>query len=116
MAVLLSVHVGAGRYPMDILVCSALGADMYDSVFPTRTARFGVALVAGDSLKLRTKEYANDFRCGASVLTPLLLSFPCSPTRRILGVARVRHVCTPIRMEPGFSTGTQQTSGFCCMC
>jgi queuine tRNA-ribosyltransferase len=32
-------------YPLDVVVCSALGADMYDSVYPTRTARFGVALV-----------------------------------------------------------------------
>ena len=28
-------------YPLDIVVCTALGADMYDSVFPTRTARQG---------------------------------------------------------------------------
>lgn len=32
-------------YPLDVVVCSALGADMYDSVYPTRTARFGAALV-----------------------------------------------------------------------
>lgn len=32
-------------YPLDIVVCSALGADMYDCVYPTRTARFGSALV-----------------------------------------------------------------------
>lgn len=32
-------------YPLDIVVCSALGADMYDCVYPTRTARFGAALV-----------------------------------------------------------------------
>ena len=32
-------------YPLDIVVCSALGADMYDCVYPTRTARFGTALV-----------------------------------------------------------------------
>jgi hypothetical protein len=32
-------------YPLDVVVCSTLGADMYDSVYPTRTARFGVALV-----------------------------------------------------------------------
>ncbi|KAM2878121.1 hypothetical protein FF1_013757 [Malus domestica] len=36
--------MGVG-YPLDIVVCSALGADMYDSVYPTRTARFGTALV-----------------------------------------------------------------------
>lgn len=28
-----------------IAVCSALGADMYDCVYPSRTARFGTALV-----------------------------------------------------------------------
>lgn len=49
-------------YPMDILMCSALGADMFDSVFPTRTARFGVALVPGLSLKLRNKEFETDYR------------------------------------------------------
>lgn len=32
-------------YPLDIVVCSSLGADMYDCVYPTRTARFGSALV-----------------------------------------------------------------------
>lgn len=32
-------------FPLDIVVCSALGADMYDCVYPTRTARFGTALV-----------------------------------------------------------------------
>uniref|UniRef100_A0A453L158 tRNA-guanine(15) transglycosylase-like domain-containing protein n=1 Tax=Aegilops tauschii subsp. strangulata TaxID=200361 RepID=A0A453L158_AEGTS len=36
--------MGVG-YPLDIVVCSALGADMYDCVYPTRTARFGSALV-----------------------------------------------------------------------
>ncbi|RZR73058.1 hypothetical protein BHM03_00019654 [Ensete ventricosum] len=36
--------MGVG-YPLDVVVCSALGADMYDCVFPTRTARFGTALV-----------------------------------------------------------------------
>ena len=44
-------------YPVDIVVCSALGADMYDSVFPTRTARFGVALTrfAGGLVKLKKR-------------------------------------------------------------
>lgn len=39
-----TVLQGVG-YPLDIVVCSALGADMYDCVYPTRTARFGTALV-----------------------------------------------------------------------
>ena len=37
-------------YPLDIVVCSALGADMYDSVYPTRTARFGVVSQKQDPL------------------------------------------------------------------
>lgn len=53
--------MGVG-YPLDIVVCSALGADMYDSVFPTRTARFGVALVPEGSLKLKNARFSNDFR------------------------------------------------------
>ena len=56
------------RYPMDIVVCSALGADMYDSVYPTRTARFGVALVPEGVLKLKNSEYAEDFRCAPQAM------------------------------------------------
>ena len=82
---------GVGRYPMDILICSALGADMYDSVFPTRTARFGVALVAGDSLKLRTKEFANDFRCDASMPTVLLTCLPRSHGSRCRASKACKH-------------------------
>lgn len=49
-------------YPLDVVVCSALGADMYDSVYPTRTARFGVALVPEGVLKLKNNYCAKDFR------------------------------------------------------
>lgn len=49
-------------YPLDIVVCSALGADMYDSVYPTRTARFGVALIPEGVLKLKHAAMAEDFR------------------------------------------------------
>lgn len=48
-----TIFQGVG-YPLDIVVCSALGADMYDCVYPTRTARFGTALVPevrGSTLK-----------------------------------------------------------------
>lgn len=46
-------------FPVDIVVCSALGADMYDSVYPTRTARFGVALARteGGAIKLKKQTY-----------------------------------------------------------
>lgn len=46
----------------DLLVCVALGVDMADCVFPTRTARFGVALTHHGPLNLRLGEHANDLR------------------------------------------------------
>ncbi|KAI3920089.1 hypothetical protein MKW98_001345 [Papaver atlanticum] len=51
--------MGVG-YPLDIVVCSALGADMFDCVYPTRTARFGTALVPEGLLKLKHKVMASD--------------------------------------------------------
>ncbi|GAB4861301.1 hypothetical protein Ancab_036463 [Ancistrocladus abbreviatus] len=53
--------MGVG-YPLDIVVCSALGADMYDCVYPTRTARFGTALVPEGVLKLKNRAMADDTR------------------------------------------------------
>ncbi|XP_030506575.2 uncharacterized protein LOC115721420 isoform X2 [Cannabis sativa] len=53
--------MGVG-YPLDIVVCSALGADMYDCVYPTRTARFGTALIPEGVLKLKNKAMADDTR------------------------------------------------------
>ena len=50
---------------MDLVVCTALGVDMYDCVYPTRTARFGVALVEGDApgtLRLKSHGCAEDHR------------------------------------------------------
>ncbi len=54
--------MGVG-FAVDLVVCSALGIDMYDCVFPTRTARFGTALVAKapGNLKLKDKQYALQF-------------------------------------------------------
>ncbi|KAH8119543.1 Queuine tRNA-ribosyltransferase [Phellopilus nigrolimitatus] len=45
----------------DLLVCVALGIDMADCVFPTRTARFGVALTCSGPLNLRLAKHAKDF-------------------------------------------------------
>ena len=56
--------MGVG-YPLDLVVCSALGVDMYDCVYPTRTARFGVALVPGaapGTMRLKSNEFSNDQR------------------------------------------------------
>ncbi|XP_030052894.1 queuine tRNA-ribosyltransferase catalytic subunit 1 [Microcaecilia unicolor] len=52
--------MGVG-YATDLVVCVALGCDMFDCVFPTRTARFGSALVPWGVLQLKNKQYANDF-------------------------------------------------------
>ncbi|EFA85809.1 queuine tRNA-ribosyltransferase [Heterostelium album PN500] len=52
--------MGVG-YALDLVVCTALGVDMFDCVFPSRTARFGTALVSTGSLNLKSAEYINDF-------------------------------------------------------
>lgn len=48
-------------YPEDLVVSVALGADMFDCVWPTRTARFGNAITRYGVLNLRHSRYANDF-------------------------------------------------------
>lgn len=56
--------MGVG-YPLDIVVCTALGVDLYDCVYPTRTARFGVCLVPGPSpgtLRLKSHQFGLDDR------------------------------------------------------
>lgn len=63
---LLPIHkprycMGVG-YSVDLVVCSALGVDMYDCVYPTRTARFGTALVSWGQVDLKRKEFADDFQ------------------------------------------------------
>ncbi|KXT01182.1 hypothetical protein AC578_618 [Pseudocercospora eumusae] len=52
--------MGVG-YPEDILVSVALGADMFDCVWPSRTARFGNAITDTGVLNLRHASYAEDF-------------------------------------------------------
>lgn len=56
--------MGVG-YPLDLVVCTGLGVDMYDCVYPTRTARFGVALVDGEApgtLRLKSHGCSEDYR------------------------------------------------------
>uniref|UniRef100_A0A1B0FJA3 Queuine tRNA-ribosyltransferase catalytic subunit 1 n=1 Tax=Glossina morsitans morsitans TaxID=37546 RepID=A0A1B0FJA3_GLOMM len=53
--------MGVG-FAADLVVCVALGIDMFDCVFPTRTARFGCALVISGQLNLKQKKYALDMR------------------------------------------------------
>ncbi len=44
--------MGVG-YAVDLVVCSALGVDMFDCVYPSRTARFGTALAPEGTLHLK---------------------------------------------------------------
>lgn len=53
--------MGVG-FAADLVVCVALGIDMFDCVFPTRTARFGCALVRSGQLNLKQKYFAKDHR------------------------------------------------------
>jgi tRNA-guanine family transglycosylase len=52
--------MGVG-YPLDLVVCVALGVDMFDCVYPTRTARFGTALIPAGTLRLKARECAEAF-------------------------------------------------------
>ncbi len=63
--------MGVG-YPVDMVVCVALGVDMFDCVYPSRTARFGTALVTSGTLHIKSAECAEDFspldpECGCRV-------------------------------------------------
>ena len=62
--------MGVG-YPVDLVVCACLGVDMFDCVFPTRTARFGQVFTKNGFLKLRKEEMKND-------LTPIEANCLCS--------------------------------------
>lgn len=53
--------MGVG-YAEDLVVSVALGADLFDCVYPSRTARFGNAITRYGNLNLRNKQYAEDFR------------------------------------------------------
>lgn len=48
-------------YPEDLVVSVALGADMFDCVWPTRTARFGNAITRYGMLNLRHARFASDW-------------------------------------------------------
>ncbi|XP_001950376.1 queuine tRNA-ribosyltransferase catalytic subunit [Acyrthosiphon pisum] len=53
--------MGVG-FAVDLVICCALGADMFDCVFPTRTARFGCALISSGQISLRHNKFRMDFR------------------------------------------------------
>jgi len=84
--------MGVG-YPEDIVVAVALGADMFDCVWPTRTARFGNAITSIGTLNLRNASYATDF-------TPIEPGCGCvccrSPEKGGLGITKayINHVAS----------------------
>ncbi|KIK01407.1 hypothetical protein K443DRAFT_662061 [Laccaria amethystina LaAM-08-1] len=71
----------------DLLVCVALGVDMADCVFPTRTARFGVALTHQGPLNLKLSKHAQDFR-------PIDEACPCPTCSEKTSRAMLHHIVT----------------------
>lgn len=61
--------------PSDVVVCIALGVDIFDCVYPTRTARFGTALTSRGALQLSKKNFATD-------AGPLDAECPCKICKR----------------------------------
>nr|XP_018918238.1 PREDICTED: queuine tRNA-ribosyltransferase catalytic subunit [Bemisia tabaci] len=51
--------MGVG-WAVDLVICCALGVDLFDCVFPTRTARFGCGLVKSGQINLRQKAFEFD--------------------------------------------------------
>jgi tRNA-guanine transglycosylase len=49
-------------YPVDLVICSLLGVDMYDCVFATRTGRFGTAFTNRGMIKLKNEKFKFDFK------------------------------------------------------
>ncbi|KAG8631556.1 hypothetical protein KVT40_000696 [Elsinoe batatas] len=66
--------MGVG-YPEDLVVSVALGADMFDCVWPTRTARFGKAITDQGMVNVRNARCKEDFGpvmegCGCRICLP----------------------------------------------
>ncbi|CAE6419429.1 queuine tRNA-ribosyltransferase [Rhizoctonia solani AG-1 IB] len=71
----------------DLMVCVALGVDMADCVFPTRTARFGVALTFNGPINLRLGKHA-------SSLVPIDENCPCPTCASKTTRAQLHHIVT----------------------
>ncbi|KAF7321364.1 Queuine tRNA-ribosyltransferase [Mycena kentingensis (nom. inval.)] len=93
----MGIGFAEGRFPQlellfplicqDLLVCVALGIDMADCVFPTRTARFGVALTPTGPLNLRLARHAKD-------LSPIDSECPCPTCASKTSRAFLHHIVT----------------------
>ncbi|EGO25290.1 hypothetical protein SERLADRAFT_368693 [Serpula lacrymans var. lacrymans S7.9] len=71
----------------DLLICVALGVDMADCVFPTRTARFGVALTFNGPLNLKLGKHAENFE-------PIDSDCPCPTCSGGISRSMLHHIVT----------------------
>ncbi|KAL8274259.1 hypothetical protein Esti_001848 [Eimeria stiedai] len=53
--------MGVG-YALDLVVSVALGCDMFDCVFPCRTARFGTAITRAGNIRIKQRKFATDLK------------------------------------------------------
>ncbi|KAG1751579.1 tRNA-guanine(15) transglycosylase-like protein [Suillus paluster] len=78
--------MGVG-FAEDLLVCVALGVDMADCVFPTRTARFGVALTFKGPLNLKLGKHTKS-------MEPIDKNCPCPTCTSGMSRAMLHHIVT----------------------
>ncbi|KAG0704482.1 tRNA-guanine(15) transglycosylase-like protein [Suillus ampliporus] len=78
--------MGVG-FAEDLLVCVALGVDMADCVFPTRTARFGVALTFKGPLNLKLGKHTKS-------MEPIDKNCPCPTCASGTSRAMLHHIVT----------------------
>ncbi|KAG2150367.1 tRNA-guanine(15) transglycosylase-like protein [Suillus clintonianus] len=78
--------MGVG-FAEDLLVCVALGVDMADCVFPTRTARFGVALTFKGPLNLKLGKHMKS-------MEPIDKNCPCPTCASGMSRAVLHHIVT----------------------
>ena len=79
--------MGVG-YPVDLIVCVALGVDQFDCVYPCRTARFGTALVSNEPegvLKLKTRGLEFNFESLDSYVDGMINQYTRSYVHHLSG-------------------------------
>lgn len=81
--------MGVG-YPVDIIICCVLGADQFDCVYPTRTARFGTALTSRGNVAVHKRVMATQYvplddQCSCKVCARYTRAFLHRVSKRALG-------------------------------
>lgn len=78
-------------------MCVCLGVDMFDCVYPTRTARFGNALSDEGPLRLATARFKYDFR-------PIDKDCDCEVGNQITKtriIYKIKEICFRIKVNSG---------------